>query len=225
MVGSPLPGRAAGVGGAAGEVWVVWGRAELPSPANFCGQCGAQSVTVPARRSGARRNVLAAVAVAAVAAGIAVTVLVVASRGSNDPADEPAEESAVAATPGTVIDEAELPAVDPAVAEDTLTYLEGDGAALVRLVVVAEGADGLFERSACAAAKEELAVAGSPAELADLAIGVADEVTRSSLEGTRTAVVAVLASCQAGETDDTAADRAADSAALYRQRIDQLEMA
>ena len=164
--------------------------------------------------------VLISVGVVSVLVGFAVSLLLFADgRAGNQQSTAPDEP----VTASTVVSPDELPAVGAAVAESTLGYLDGDGAPLMILVEVAERADELFAPDACAAAKDELSGLGSPAALAGLAVGVVDEVTRSSIEGSRTALVAVLAACQAGETDEVARDRALASAGLARQRLAHME--
>lgn len=168
----------------------------------------------------ARAAVLIGVGALSVLVGLGVSLVLFADDGPGGGSPNP---PVAVATTGTVVSPDELPTVDPAVADATLSYLDGEGAALMIVVDVAERADELSASEACTAAKDELSDGGSPADLAVLAEGVADEVTRSSIEGSRTALVAVLAACQAGETDDVARDRAVTSAGLARQRLAQLE--
>lgn len=147
--------------------------------------------------------------------------------------DDPDPKPTTTTTSTTIVDPAELPDVDAGTANADLEYLDGDGAALLTMVDAVERATEAGEvpdDATCDALLEELTAAGSPEELATLTAPIVDEVIRSSLEATRSAAVSLVANCEAGDAGattgpapDDAVAQGERAAALFRQRVGQLE--
>ncbi|MCZ7631525.1 MAG: hypothetical protein M5U19_21810 [Microthrixaceae bacterium] len=105
--------------------------------------------------------------------------------------------------------------------------------AMVEAVEHATGGGVDPDTAACTTLIEDLTAAGSPPELAKLIEPIDDEVLRSTLGAVRSAAAAIVGSCS--QVDDTApkssspgtdADpvvQGTESAALFHQRVAQLE--
>lgn len=126
------------------------------------------------------------------------------------------------APPTTVIDPAELPAVDAASAAADVKYLTAAGAPLIKMVELLEDQD-LVED--CPRFISELTDLATPAELMELLAPISDEVLSSALSGARSGAVALAAECQGREGPGDAAKETASAVGLFRQRHDQLEKA
>lgn len=124
--------------------------------------------------------------------------------------------------PTTVIDPAELPAVDATSAAADLKYLAAAGAPLVKMVELLEDEDVVSD---CSRLITELADLANPAEMVELLVPVSDEVLSTALSGARSGAVALAAECQGGDGPGDAKKATASAIGLFRQRQAQLEKA
>lgn len=180
-----------------------------------------------------RVSVLRGRRVALQVASMGTVLMVALGACSGDDGSAPSSTSTASSTTTTIVDPAELPDVDAAAANADLEYLDGGGAALLSMVDAVERATvsgAALDDAACTSLFDQLTAAGSPEELAALIRPIVDEVSRSSLEATRSAAVSLVATCQSGDVHTPASSGPEDAVAqggraagLFRQRVSQME--